>query len=364
LSFSKKISVGYLELCSTQKAYEARLEYSDITSWAKCLATDENHPGRVLPRKLYQTIDLAAMGMWAGFLELLTLFHNETRDDGSPEQTLTVVKAAYPKLYGSCKSAGEAVSIGQLYQKLTNVIPEEQENGIGEDMTSEGVYVISLLFWLFWAFQKPISSFDGIFAMILLEVTYRQTDLYTPTNDLEISKEQRFVRGLNEELNGKTIPCTQLLHSPYADEEQLRLYYRLYEAAGQSIDLGKRLEATAIGEKELYRLMEIEADTLEPLMTTLVPFLVIKQSLANEEALARELEDARRELAKHRAMEKPEIPVDVRLVESEGQMRAPCVWIQPCYLSHKMYFRIIGDARSAGVERHYFHSLKRSYSFR
>jgi len=249
------------------------------------------------------------------------------------------------------------------------------------------------------------------------------------------------------------------------------------------------LEATTIGEKELYHLMEIEENTLEPLMTTLVPFLVIKQSLANEETLARELEDARRELAKHRAMEKPEIPVDVRLAESEGQItalreelervsrelkaatdrerglnaelsklrrevkkkdaeivshksdkkelaelrealysisqsqednqesghesgeivfpyndlpegivcfggheqwigqmqkklpgvrfvpvnyrydssivkRAPCVWIQPCYLSHKMYFRIIGDARSVGVERHYFHSLSASSSAR
>jgi len=65
--------------------------------------------------------------------QLLILFHNETRGDGNPEQTLTVVKAAYPKLYGSCKSAGDAVSIGQLYQKLANVIPEEQENGICED---------------------------------------------------------------------------------------------------------------------------------------------------------------------------------------------------------------------------------------
>jgi len=59
----------YLELCSTQKAYEARLEYSDITSWANCLATDNNHPGRPLPRKLYQTIHLAVLGMWSGFLE-------------------------------------------------------------------------------------------------------------------------------------------------------------------------------------------------------------------------------------------------------------------------------------------------------
>ena len=61
-------SACYLELCRIQKAYEARLEYSDITSWAKCLSMDDNHPGRPLPRKLYQTLALSVMGMWAGFL--------------------------------------------------------------------------------------------------------------------------------------------------------------------------------------------------------------------------------------------------------------------------------------------------------
>ena len=57
------------------------------------------------------------------------------------------------------------------------------------------------------------------------------------------------------------------------------------------------------------------------------------------------------------------VPVNYRY-DSSIIKRAPCVWIQPCYLSHKMYFRIIGDARSAGVERHYFHSLSASSSAR
>lgn len=59
----------YMHLCHTQKAYEARLEYSDMTSWAKCLALDESHPGRPLPRKLYQALTLAVTGMYAGLLE-------------------------------------------------------------------------------------------------------------------------------------------------------------------------------------------------------------------------------------------------------------------------------------------------------
>lgn len=59
----------YLELCRTQKAYEERLEYSDLTSWAKCLSLDEKHPGRMLPYKAHQTLTLSAMGMWASFLE-------------------------------------------------------------------------------------------------------------------------------------------------------------------------------------------------------------------------------------------------------------------------------------------------------
>lgn len=59
----------YMQLCHAQRAYEARLECSDMTSWAKCLALEEDHPGRALPRKLYQTLDLAVTEMYAGLLE-------------------------------------------------------------------------------------------------------------------------------------------------------------------------------------------------------------------------------------------------------------------------------------------------------
>lgn len=59
----------YLELYRTQKTYEARLEYSDITSWAKYLSLDDSHPGRPLPHKLHQSLTLSVMGMWACFLE-------------------------------------------------------------------------------------------------------------------------------------------------------------------------------------------------------------------------------------------------------------------------------------------------------
>lgn len=36
--------------------------------------------------------------------------------------------------------------------------------------------------------------------------------------------------------------------------------------------------------------------------------------------------------------------------------KAPCIWVHSGYISHKMYNRIIGDARAADVDIHYFNS--------
>ena len=417
--------------------------------------------------------------------QMLTVFLNDFKSARTPEHTLSLVKASYPKIYGACKSAGEAISIGQLYLTLANIDPEEQETGIGEDMTSEGIYVLSMLFWVYGALQKPFELMDAFFAAILAEVIQEQVELYKPLIVPELSPEQkRFARILHKELNGKTVSCLQLLHSYYADEGRLHLYHCLYEAAGRRVDLNKRLEATApLSDRELYHLVEMQAAMRRPLSELLVPYLVVKQSLGIEEQLTEELEAARLELATYAAKKAPEIPVDERLEQKDrelaelraeveqtkqalktavdrergltaelstlrreiskrdgkiaahksdkrelaelrealyrisisrengqeaepeddaaitfpyndlppgivcfggheqwiGQMqkklpgvrfvpinyrydsniikRAPCVWIQPCYLSHKMYYRIISEARTAGVERHYFHSL-------
>lgn len=414
-------------------------------------------------------------------LQMLTLYHNETIEGESPTRTLTIVKSAYPKLYSACKGSGNATSLPHLFVQYGNV-DQEKDVEIYKTITSEGMYVLCLLYWLHFSLGKAFIPFDVVFAIMLIEVMKNQSRLTEMLGDPILGKEQKqHVKELRRELIGKSISCVQLFNNDYLDEDQIIFYRNLFEAAGNQVDLLKRLEAYTLTDDDLIAFVDMEHNHGLGMEEIIIPYLIIKQFIDTEETLQQrieslqeklnetkshiqpvapeseqlkssqemilslqnqlnrseqdrnaaekrerglmaELSKARKEIAKKESeilsihserielaelrealyeisrndadqvikQENVEIsfpyndlpkgivcfggheqwimqmqqklpnvrfvPVDYRY-DSSIIRRAPCVWIQPYYLSHKMYNRIIADARSVGVDCHYFRSL-------
>ena len=252
-------------------------------------------------------------------VSLLTLYGEETKDGGPPEKTLSVVRSAYPRVYSTCKAAGDTTDMKDIFFRL---IHSKTEPG-PEKITSDTLYLFCVMFWLFKAIGKDLSMPDGLLARAAIDALSMSEGLMPDQCGTTFDKDvKRRARELTASLNGKLAPCLQIQCNTYFDMGTFRLLNRLLAIAGGPADIIKTLETPPLLDKELQPLLEIRENTDLSEADLLVLFLAIKSFVAGMNSLRDKLGLAQRELTEYRERKAAEPPPDERLSEQRQKLSA------------------------------------------